>query len=145
MAPNAKSAKLSPWRHFEAAKSARLQNAQNFQKPPQAAPAAKTSKTCGTQQDEPAAKTPKNTGSVVTVTQILEGVPTYSEPWTSKSEQTYPPTILQMNLRLARSVSAERSARSTRPELQAWIGIVWPWWGNQDDHSDRTWALHHGR
>ena len=46
----------------EAAKSARLQNAQHSQKPPQAAPAAKTSKTCGTQQDEPAAKTPQTRG-----------------------------------------------------------------------------------
>ena len=62
---------------------------------------------CGTQQDEPAAKTPKTRaaqqdgpmvlrtphlpgrGSVVTVAQMLEGVPTYSEPWTSKSERTY--------------------------------------------------------
>ena len=64
-------------------------------------------KTCGTQQDEPAAKTPKNAGSVMTVTQILEGVPTYSEPWTSKSEQTYSPPILQMSLRLGAGTVGE--------------------------------------
>ena len=43
----------------------------------------------------------------MTVTHILEGVPTYSEPWTSKSEQTYSPPILQMSLRLGAGTVGE--------------------------------------